>query len=125
MSETKPTVLYVDDDQDFLDALRAILESNGYEMIEAKSAEEGLAVFKASQPEIVLVDLIMEEVDSGTTFVKEIRASGATVPIYLVSSVGDDLALTADQQSLGFAGIFQKPVDRPALLRVLASHSRA
>jgi len=125
MTETKKTVLYVDDDQDFLDALRAILESNGYEMLEARSAEEGIAVFKARSPDLVLVDMMMEEVDSGANVVKEIRASGSSVPIYLVSSVGDDLALTADQQSLGFAGIFQKPVDRPALLRVLDAQARA
>lgn len=125
MPDPRPTVLYIDDDPDYRDALRAILESEGYQMLEAASAEAGLAVFKDRQPDVVLVDLMMEEIDSGTSFVKELRATGSTVPIYLLSSVGDDMALTADQRDLGFAGIFQKPIDRKALLRVLESHTVA
>jgi hypothetical protein len=41
------------------------------------------------------------------------------VPIYMLSSVGDDLALTADAGALGLAGILQKPVDRATLLGLL------
>ena len=47
MSEGKPVILYVDDDPDYCEALRVILEANGYEMAEAASAEEGLEVYKA------------------------------------------------------------------------------
>ena len=42
-------------------------------------------------------------------------------PVFLLSSVGDNLNLTADYASLGFAGIFQKPLATEHLLRVLRS----
>ena len=73
MTEQK-IILYVDDDQDYLDMLRAIIESEGYEMVEARSAEEGLQLFREVAPDLVIVDLMMEEVDSGTSFVKELIA---------------------------------------------------
>lgn len=119
MQNGKPVILYIDDDQDFLDGMRAILEANGYAMIEARSAEEGLKVFRSGQPELVLVDLMMEEVDAGTGFVKDLRAIGATVPIIMISSAGDNLSLTTDYTQLGLAGLFQKPVDPDVLLTIL------
>ena len=119
MQDGKPVILYIDDDQDFLDGMRAILEANGYAMIEARSAEEGLKVFKRGEPELVLVDLMMEEVDAGTAFVKELKALGADVPIIMISSAGDNLSLTTDYTQLGLAGLFQKPVDPRVLLTIL------
>jgi DNA-binding response OmpR family regulator len=107
MAEQKPVILYVDDDADYRAAVRAILEHEGYQMIEADSAADGLAVFRERRPDIVLVDLMMEEIDAGTALVRDIRASGGEVPIYLLSSVGDDMALGADVEGLGLAGVFQ------------------
>jgi len=112
-------ILYVDDDPDFLDSVRAILESNGYNMAEASSAEEGLRVYKETKPDLVIVDLMMEEVDAGTTFVKELRALGNKAPVYMLSSVGDNLNLSTDYAELGLAGVFQKPINPEMMLKVL------
>lgn len=119
MQDGKPVILYIDDDQDFLDGMRAILEGGGYAMIEAQSAEEGLKVFRHAQPDLVLVDLMMEEVDAGTGFVKELQTLGSDVPIIMISSAGDNLSLTTDYTQLGLAGLFQKPVDPAVLLTIL------
>ena len=51
MKDGKHVILYVDDDQDYLDTVRVILESGGYVMVEAHSAEEGLKTYKAVKPE--------------------------------------------------------------------------
>jgi DNA-binding response OmpR family regulator len=112
-------ILYVDDDPDYLEAVRVILESAGYEMAEASSAEEGLQVYKQRRPDLVIVDLMMEEVDSGTAFVKELRLQGNQAPIYMLSSVGDSMSLSVDHVALGLAGVFQKPIDRATLLGVV------
>jgi two-component system alkaline phosphatase synthesis response regulator PhoP len=119
MSEAKPLILYVDDDPDYLEVMRIILESGGYEMVGAATAEEGLEVYRKRRPDLVLVDLMMEEVDSGMAFVKELRLLGNQAPIYMLSSVGESMSLSADHMALGLAGIFQKPIDRNTLLGVL------
>jgi two-component system nitrogen regulation response regulator NtrX len=119
MSERKPVILYVDDDPDYREMVRAILESDGYGMVEAETGEEGVQVFRDHAPDLVIVDLMMEEVDSGTRFVKELRLLGDTVPIYMLSSVGENLSQTVDTSALGLAGVFQKPIDRDTLLGVL------
>ena len=119
MSKRKPIILYVDDDPDYREVVRTMLESGGYEMVEAATGEEGLQAYKDHKPDLVIVDLMMEEVDSGTRFVKELRLLRNDVPIYMLSSVGENLSLTADHIALGLAGIFQKPIDRTTLLSVL------
>jgi DNA-binding response OmpR family regulator len=119
MHDGKHVILYIDDDQDYLDAVRVMLEKAGYEMVEAATAEEGLKVYKETEPDLIIVDLMMEEVDAGTSFVKELRALGNTAPIYMLSSVGDNLNLATDYSALGLAGVFQKPIDADTLLTVL------
>lgn len=121
MQDGKYVILYVDDDQDFLDSMRVLLEANGYRMVEAGSAEEGLNVYRETNPDLVIADLMMEEVDAGTSFVKELRALGNKAPIYMLSSVGDSLNMATDFTQLGVNGIFQKPINHEALLSVLKS----
>ena len=121
MKDNKHVILYVDDDQDMLDSLRIVLEANDYTMEEANSGEDGLRRYKEVNPDLVIVDLMMEEVDAGTTLVKELRVLGNQAPVYMLSSVGDQLNLNADYGELGLTGVFQKPIRFETLLATLAS----
>lgn len=119
MTAEKPCILCVDDDPDILEFLEIVLEAEGFDFVGAASAEEGLAAYRSHPPDALIVDLMMEEVDAGTGMVKELRLLGNEAPIFMLSSVGDNLSMTTDYTSLGLAGVFQKPVDRVQLLNVL------
>jgi DNA-binding response OmpR family regulator len=119
MNEGQHVILCVDDDPDFLDSLRIIIESSHYAVVTASSAGEALMRYTECRPDLVMVDLMMEEVDSGVSFVKEIRALGPTPPVYMLSSVGDGLTLSTDYSALGLAGVLQKPINPQALLATL------
>jgi DNA-binding response OmpR family regulator len=119
MKNGKHVILCIDDDADYLEALRLIIEGAGYATVTAASAEEGLRQYRQSRPDLVIVDLMMEEVDAGMSFVKEIRALGNTPPVYMLTSVGDNLNLTTDYSQIGLTGILQKPVPPPTLLATL------
>jgi DNA-binding response OmpR family regulator len=120
MQDGKHVILCIDDDPDILDSLKLILESNGYLFLGAATAEDGVKLFRDRSPDLVIVDLMMEEVDSGAHLVKEIKLMGGKVPVYLLSSVGDSLNLTTDYPDLGFTGVLQKPVPAKTLLGLLA-----
>jgi DNA-binding response OmpR family regulator len=119
MQDGKHVILCVDDDPDVVVALKTVLEANGYVVLGAGSAEEGLKVYKKNQPDLIIADLMMEEVDAGTAMVKELKLLGNTAPVIMLSSVGDDLNMEVDYSQLGLAGVFQKPVDNEHLLKVL------
>lgn len=123
MTESKGRkILYVEDDPDYREAVRAILQSGGYQVVEAVSAEEGLAAFHEAAPDAAVVDLMMEEVDAGMTLVKELKAAGATIPVFLLSSVGDALSMEKATEELGVAAVLQKPIRGETLLGILRSH---
>jgi len=84
MSESK-TILIVDDDPFARDMFAMIIESGDYETLTAGDGKEGLLIF-SEHPEIALVvtDKNMPELD-GIGLIKEIRKSGATVPILLLT----------------------------------------
>jgi DNA-binding response OmpR family regulator len=115
----KHRILVVDDDPDLLDTLRLVLEKHGYEMVGAATAEEGLRAYKDKAPDLIIVDLMMEEVDSGTSFVKELQALSNKAPVYMLSSVGDSLHSSIDYGELGLSGVFQKPIHTETLLTTL------
>ncbi|MDD4871312.1 MAG: response regulator [Kiritimatiellae bacterium] len=121
MKNGKNVILCIDDDPDFLDSLRIIIESADYITESADSAEAGLKKYKEVNPDLIIVDLMMEEVDAGTNFVKEIKALGKTPPIYMLSSVGDSLSTNTDYTRLGLDGVFQKPIKPNILLETIAT----
>lgn len=117
--EVKRTVLYVEDDPDYREAIRTILEAGGFDVIEAESAEEGFQLFQEHRPDIALVDMMMEEVDAGVNLVRELRAAGEDVEVFLLTSLGDALSMTKDWGELSLAGVLQKPVKAETLLALL------
>ena len=119
MRDGKHVILCVDDDPDIRESLRVILEANGYVVEEAASAEEGIKVNKKVSPDLIILDLMMEEIDAGTSFVTELKAMGSTAPIYMLSSTGDALNQTTSFTDLGLAGVFQKPINSATLLALL------
>jgi DNA-binding response OmpR family regulator len=119
MKDGKHVILCIDDDKDILDTLRIVLQENGYIMDEALSAEEGLKVYQEVQPDLIIVDLMMEEVDAGRNFVKELKIINNQAPVYMLSSVGNALTENINYAELGLTGVFQKPIDFDTLLTTL------
>lgn len=119
MGDEKFRILCVDDDPDILESLRIVLESDGYAVSTAESGEEGLSQYKECVPDLVIIDLMMEEIDSGTHLVKELKALGNRAPVYLLSSTGDNLQNAIDFSELGLTGVFQKPVNPTVLLKII------
>jgi len=119
MQDGKYVILAIDDDPDFLQAIRLFLEANGYIMVQANSAEAGLKVYKEKNPDLVLVDLMMESIDAGADFVRELRLLGNTAPVFLLSGAGDGMTDNVDYTEYGFSGVFQKPIKNERLLSVI------
>ena len=125
MSEGQPIrVLYVEDDPDFQDAVQFMLEAQGYRVRVAPTAEEGLTAFAEERPDIALVDLMLEEVDSGLDLATRLRARDPDLPIYLLTSVGDALMDTHDWGRLGVTGVLQNPVTAATLIPILENALR-
>lgn len=117
--DSKKTVLTIDDDPDIRATLRIVLEAEGFSVGEASNGEEGLKAIERVKPDAILIDLMMESVDSGSTVAQKLKESGFEGPVYMLSSAGDTVRYNIDARELGLAGIFQKPIDPKMLVSTL------
>ena len=99
------------------------MEAGGYRVVQARSGEEGLRLYREAEPDVILLDLMREEVDTGVNFVKELRATGAGEPVILLTSLGDALSQSKDFGELGISAVLQKPVRGETLLALLRSRT--
>jgi DNA-binding response OmpR family regulator len=118
MENGKKVVIVIDDDPDFREALELILGASGFMMKQAGSCQEGLELCKESEPDFIMVDLMMEEEDSGVQFIKQYRTEDYQTPIFLLSGIG-----SADEHMQhGFTGVMQKPVNHMELVSTIKKH---
>lgn len=119
MKDGKYVILCVDDDRDILEQLRLILEANGYAPLLAETAEAGMVLYKRQAPDLLIVDLMMEDLDAGLNFIRKLGEMGNQAPVFMLSSVGDQLYGQFDASELGIRGVFQKPIEPEYLLSTL------
>jgi DNA-binding response OmpR family regulator len=120
MKDGKLIVLCVDDEQDVLDGLRMIVEATDFAVMHgARSGDAALDLFAEVEPDFVLIDLMMESIDAGVDAARKMHFRRPKVPIYMLTSVGDVMNETVDATGVGLAGVFQKPVDPPSLVRCM------
>jgi len=89
----KKTILLVDDDVDFLEMHSAVLQNRGYNVVTARSSQECLDMIDKIQPDVVVLDVMMEKFDSGFGASKKIKAKHGRIPIILLTSIGDQTGL--------------------------------
>ena len=89
-------ILLIDDDPDFIEINKMILEANGYETDSAGSSSEAMAKLEQNRYDLVVIDLIMEELDSGFSIAYNIRDSEKTrhLPILMLTSAQEQTGFT-------------------------------
>ena len=112
------TVLLVEDDPVQRNILAARLEGVFKELLPAADGLEGLALFRAREPQIVLTDHRMPEL-SGIGMMEEIRKTDARVPFVFITSTMDT-ALLVRAINLGVSAIIPKPVEPANLFKAIA-----
>lgn len=122
--KTKKKLLIVDDDRDITAAYRAVFAKMGYVVISSLTAEEGLKTAEKEKPDIILLDIMMEQPDSGFLFLSELREKKLDIPVILSSSIAKATASIMDITQLNIKSILQKPVDIDDLVRTVEKYTR-
>jgi DNA-binding response OmpR family regulator len=86
MAEIKK-VLIVDDDPDFLDQMKMMFTTRGYEVVSASSRKEAEAVLESFKPEIAVIDLMMENDDDGFVLAYRIKKRVSGCAVIMVTNV--------------------------------------
>ncbi|GGQ44830.1 hypothetical protein GCM10010166_11740 [Couchioplanes caeruleus subsp. azureus] len=112
-------VLVIEDDPAAAELLSTHLRRAGYDVAVAATGEQGLATARANDPEAILLDIELPDID-GWQVLAELKRDARLrhVPVLIVS-VHDDAAIGV---ALGAVDYFVKPVDRSTLLTWMARH---
>jgi DNA-binding response OmpR family regulator len=115
------TILIVDDDPDFADAVASFLRVNGFHVVEARDSSDGLRLAKTSPPDLVIMDIVMRERTEGLFAVQEMRRTPQLkdVPIFVLSSLYTqfpEFRVAPENDWMAHDEFFSKPVDMPAML---------
>jgi DNA-binding response OmpR family regulator len=115
-------ILLVDDDNDFRSATKKILESGGYEVVEASNGQEGFDKAKSESPDLAVIDIIMETFSEGFNLIKRLGQDEWTkgIPRIVLTSLGlqQEMDMVTPEE-LGTKFIIQKPVKAAEFLALV------
>jgi CheY-like chemotaxis protein len=126
MAET--TILIIDDDIDLVEILRVTLENEGYRVIDAQTGDRGLAMAKEQDPDLILLDVMMGNVDEGFQVAYLLRSEPVTAetPILMLTAVtaqtGFKFDLARDKDFLPVNEFLKKPVSPHNLIDMIRKH---
>ena len=125
--DKKAKILLIDDDIDFVESTKIILESQPYEVIVAYQGAEGVRKAREEKPDLILLDVIMP-VEDGFAAAEEFKKDPelSKIPIIMLTSFSARRGETSIPVSRGFAldteDYLDKPVSPDELLSTVASY---
>ncbi len=123
----KQKILIIDDDEDQVYAMRLPLEAAGYQVESASGREEGLAKVKQVNPNVIILDVMMDTTTAGFQLSLALRdpdpqseyAAYRTVPILMLTAIHatTPLRFALDSDYLPVDAFIEKPIEPKALLQ--------
>ena len=118
---SKAKVLIIDDDPDIALATRMCLEDNDYEVVEARSRGEGLQKVQAENPDLIVLDVMMDTATAGFQTALAIRSNDPEseylkyrdIPIIMLTAIHDttNVRFGPDEEYLPVDEFIDKPID--------------
>ena len=122
----KKKILLVDDDPDFVEAVRVIVESGGYAVRVAYDGQEGLEAVAEEKPDLIVLDVMMPVMNGHETCARlKADAETAKIPIILLTAVADRVNTSTyshrDMLESEAEDYLPKPVEPAELLELIRS----
>ena len=120
----KKKILLIDDDPDFVEAVKVIVENGGYDVTVAYDGEEGLEAVAAEKPDLIVLDVMMP-VMNGHECCARLKADPATakIPVILLTAVADRVTTSTythrDMLESEAEDYMPKPVEPKELLNLI------
>ena len=112
--EKKAKILLIDDDLDFVESTKTILESKPYEVIVAYEGNEGLQKAREENPDLILLDIIMP-VKDGFTAAEQLKKDPqlSKIPVLMLTSFSQRVGETSLSVGRGFTLEAEDYIEKP------------
>ena len=110
------TILLIDDDQEIIESMRAVLEGRGYRILVARDGNAGLAVDEREEPDLIVLDMMMPK-KSGFLVLEKLRGRpGGLIPTIMITA-NEGSRHRAYAEMLGVRDYIRKPFAMDKLVR--------
>jgi len=110
-------IAIIDDDPDILDASSLVLKSKGYEVVTATNPTDGYEVVFKKHPDLIILDVMMDEPDDGFFLAQKFRKENISTPILMYTSVSKAIGMDYGASSLVPVDEFvEKPISPEELI---------
>ena len=114
-------ILVVDDDRDILESISLILETKSYTVIAVESGEECLAILNSENPDLIVLDIMMNTMTDGINVCFKIRSKPGyrSIPIVMISSIEKQTGFAINKEYLHIDEFLEKPFQPSVLLEAV------
>lgn len=110
-------IAIIDDDPDILDASSLVLQSKGYDVITATNPDDGYKIIKEQNPDLIILDVMMNEPDDGFFLAQKLRREKIETPIIMYTSVSKTLGMEfAAGEMIPVDDFVEKPISPETLI---------
>ena len=116
-------IAIIDDDPDIVEANSILLEANAFSVVTAGSVDEAIATVSREHPDLIILDVMMQEPDDGFYLANKFRKMGVTVPIIMLTSVSKAIGFNfGASEMVPIEEFLEKPVPPATLLDRVKFH---
>jgi len=110
-------IAIIDDDPDILDASSLILKSKGFNIVTATNPNDGYKIVTEQKPDLIILDVMMDEPDDGFYLAQKFRREKITTPILMYTSISKAVGMDFDKSEMVPVDDFvEKPITPNQLL---------
>lgn len=110
-------IALIDDDPDIIEASSLVLQSKGYEVVTANNPEDGYNIIKEKNPNLIILDVMMDEPDDGFFLAQKLRREKISTPILMYTSVSKTIGFDYGQSEMVPVDDFvEKPISPDELV---------
>jgi DNA-binding response OmpR family regulator len=111
-------ILIVDDDPDIVEASSLFLQGAGYEVVSASNRIDGMTMIGQTNPDLLILDVMMDNPDDGIVMAQDLRRDGFAKPILMLTSVSrvTGMSYGQDDDLVPVDAFLEKPVTPSVLV---------
>src|SRR4030042_4648082 len=116
-------ILVIDDDADFVESIKVVLEAKGYLVSQAPDKKEGMKKVEQIQPDLIIMDVMLEKMSDGFDLSRKIKGEERykTTPILMLTAIGEKTGFrfssaAGDEMWLPVDDYAEKPIQPEELI---------
>jgi DNA-binding NtrC family response regulator len=116
-------LLIIDDDQDILETMQALLEYEGFKIQSADNVEEGIRMIGEYEPGVILLDVMFPEKKTlGFEAAETIKKKYPHIPVFVISAINREYAFDFAKDDIKADEFFNKPIDYDRLVKTIKNY---